>query len=158
MYKIGIIGSTEDRFKQPKRIRRYIDDIITLLGFQYNNDVVFNVMGDIGVGLWTIDMCIDNQLRHHLFLPSTVENTSCHWYTEQQHLLEKGYSNAHSISICNNSDVYKRLIDYSNFVICFWAGNKQGEIYESILYAMHNNKMILNGLDKLRMMTRDGIK
>lgn len=162
MYKIGIIGSLQNRFKDADKAHRRLDEVMELLEFQYHSEMTFNIAGDIGTGLWAIDKCMAKDYKYHLFLPCELDETSTHWYEDQQQLLQKGYNNANSISICSSSGpdyekTYKQIVDDSNFLVCFWGGSKQSEIYGTIGWAFTTNKMILDGLNELKMMTYEGV-
>lgn len=155
MYKIGILGNGPERFNDPEKIKRSIDWAFDLLSFQYNKDTtIFNIRGNIGVGLWSAEVCEKYQYKYHLFLPYSIEATSEQWYDQQKIDINEYYRKASSITICNNlENTNKYLIDDSNFVVCFWAGNKGGGTYRSIKYAMDHNKILVNGMHDLRLIT-----
>jgi hypothetical protein len=171
MYKIGIIGHSPEHFSDPKPedVCRSIGNIIELLRFQYGENVIFNTVGETGIGLWTAEECLKKETRckYHIFMPCYLQVTSDGWLENQAELLEKCYNNAYSITVCSNIkstnkeeelESYRRLIDDSNFVICFWVGKKQGKTFEAIKYALSTNKMVLNGLDKLCLLTNEDIR
>lgn len=162
MYNIGIIGSEQDRITDTNKVKHVVCETMDLLDYQYSN-MAFNIKGDIGVGIWALEHSIESNYRYNLHLPYSIENTCQYWYKSQQELLYKAYEKAYSISICQNDsskedEANKRIIDNSNFTICFWAGNKQGSVYDAIVYAMNNSKMVIDGLNGLKMITADDIK
>jgi len=161
MYKIGIIGHGPERFDDLQKVQRLVGNTIDLLGFQYGgeDDVVFNIKGSIGVGLWSAEECIDRDYRYHLFLPYSAKKTSKHWYDDQQRQLLNQYNRAYSLTICNpdrtgNVEAYEYLTDNSNFVVCFWNGIKQGKTANTIEYAIDNNKIVLNAMNDLKLVTK----
>lgn len=170
MYKIGIIGHSPEHFSvpSPDEVQRKIANTIDLLESQYNTDlVVFNLFGDIGVGLWTAEECMkranDNaqfNCAYHLFMPYTPEITSEGWFDNQIDTLNRCYKKARAITICNDApnESLKQLINDSGFVVSFWVGKKQGKTFEAIKYALATNKMVLNGLDGLRMITNEDMR
>jgi len=167
MYKIGIIGSGPERFSDLAKVRRAVGYTIDHLGFQYG-DVVFNIRSNIGVGLWAGEECIDREYKYHLFLPYSLEKTAEHWYDDQRNMLVKQYGMAYSLTIAHPEqsnrvhdydESYDILIDDSNFLVCFWSGVKQGEVFDTIKCALKHNKIVVNGLDDFKLMTnKDLIK
>lgn len=164
MYKIGIIGSGPERLGNHKEVRRSIGRLIDHLSVQYGeDDVVFNINGDIGVGLWSAWACVDQDYRYHLFLPYSIEKTIIHWYDDQKISMREYYGHAHSLTICHQDsscedESYNQLIDASNFVVCFWAGNKQGKVFDAIKHALATNKIVLDGFNDLRLMTNHDVR
>jgi len=165
MYKIGIIGHGPERLDDPDKVQRLIGLTIELLGFQYGeDDVVFNIQGAIGVGLWAAEACIEQGFKYHLFLPYSVEETSKHWYYDQQQRLLNQYNNAYSLTICKPDEltgedfVHKSLIDQSNFVVFFWQGMKQGKTANAVKHAFSVNKLALNAMQNLELITARDFK
>jgi len=163
MYKIGIIGHGPEYYSEPDHILLAIENIIDLLGFQYGESTVFNVAGETGVGLWSAEIAFNRKIKYHIFLPYTFEQTCEHWYEEQKNILIKCCNRAFSITSCypdkkHIDDSYKFLVDDSNFIICYWIGKKQGKTFEAIKYALETNKLVLNGLDDLKLITNLDIK
>jgi uncharacterized phage-like protein YoqJ len=167
MYKIGIIGHSPEHFSNPTpdEIVSKIKDAIELLRYQYKDadHLIFNVAGETGVGLWAAEYCMNEVLNYHMFLPFVPDKTSENWLDEQKALLNACYNPANAITICNdeNEDFVdaslKQIVDGSNFTICFWVGKKQGKTYDIIQYALANNKIVLNGLDGLRLVTNEDL-
>ena len=170
MYKIGIVGHSPENISMPEdKVKRTIRQTIDLLNYQYNTDVIFNVMGEIGVGLWAAEECIDlpndhdgTPFRYHIFLPYPQEMTAEYWYDDQKELLRKCCNNAYSITTCEfqrglSGHSYQDLVFDSNFLICFWTGKKQGKTFETIRFALQNNKIVLNGLHELKLITNKNI-
>jgi hypothetical protein len=179
MYKIGIIGHSPEHFSVPSaaEVRKTINNTIDLLALQYGPDsVMFNVAGDIGVGLWASEICMNKQdpenpcndflafkCAYHMFMPYIPERTADGWFDDQAETLNRCYQKAKAITICNEPvnaqlESLKQLVNDSSFVICFWIGKKQGKTFETIKYALSTNKMVLNGLDGLRMITNQDLK
>lgn len=174
MYKIGIIGHSPEHFSVPsaEEVQKTISGTIDLLASQYGTEpVMFNVSGDIGVGLWSAELCMEKaeaetehnfKCQYHIFMPYLPEKTSEDWFENQIASLKKCYANAKAITICNADNAQleslKQLVDDSNFVICFWIGKRQGKTFETIKYALEKNKMVLNGLNELKMVTNDDVK
>lgn len=163
MYKIGIIGSGPERFSDPDAPRRIIHTVVDILGFQYGKDeTVFNVKGNIGVGMWAVESCMELDYKYHLFLPFSLEKTCMHWYEDQREQLRRQFDHAYSITISHpdlvqDDNTYHHLVDVSNFIVCFWAGNKNGQIFSAIQHAFKKNKIVLNGLNELKLITNKDI-
>lgn len=164
MYKIGIIGSGPERFGEPEKIRRSIDDTINLLGSEYSEQgLIFNIKGEIGVAQWAVESCLDGTQKYHLFMPFSLQKTYEHWYDDQKEKLSAHYTRAHSLTICRIDneavdDAYEKIVDDSNFIVCFWPGNCVGQIAEAIKYALSKNKIVLDGLNDLRLLTNQSLK
>lgn len=174
MYKIGIVGHCPENLTvfSEEKTKGLIKEVIDTLSYQYGFDVIFNVIGKVGIGLWTAEECTPQfpdyirLHRYHLFLPFPQEITSEDWFDEQKELLKKCCDNAWTITICNAKktplengySTYKELVHDSNFVIFFWTGKKQGKTFETIRYALENNKLSLNALKDLRLITNKDIK
>lgn len=172
MYKIGIIGHSPEYFSVPSvdEVRKIIRDNLNTLSYQYGKDVIFNVVGEIGAGLWVAEECVvgradgGHPLNYHLYLPFPSDITSNDWYDYQKELLKKCCNNARSLTICNskkmteNESPFEALVNDSNFIICYWTGKKQGRTFETIKYALKNNKMMLNGLNGLSLVTNKNIE
>ena len=165
MYKIGIIGHSPEHFSDQGSIKVRLNNTLDLLRFQYGDSVIFNLAGEIGIGLWAAEMCMNKETSYyyHLYLSKVPEETSEEWYQDQKDLLKECYNHAHAMTICGNKNengpfTYKNLIDSSSFVICFWVGKHQGRTYEAIKHALSTNKMVLNGLDELKLITNQDLK
>jgi len=168
MYKIGIMGHSPEYFSLPEdKIRDLLRETIGLLVYQYK-DVIFNIDADIGAGLWAADECLhsggvfDGPVYYHLFLPYPLEITSEDWYDDQKELLKNCCNHAHSITICEAgkpasiSSVYQpgcEIVQDSNFTIFYWNGMKQGHTFQAIKHALESNKVAINGLDDLKLIT-----
>ena len=169
MYRIGIIGHGPEHFADVESTRRTVRDTIDLLRHHYGTDndekLIFNVAGNIGVGQWAAEKCLEDGDRYHLFLPFQPEIVAEHWYNEQQQALFEHYKYARGLSICSPKppvsseeyDIqcgysYEDLADASNFIVAFWVGKKQGKVYNAIKYAQINSqKLVLDGLNELKL-------
>lgn len=166
MYRIGIVGHTVEHFRDPAAAKRKVRRTIDLLNYQYNNEVMYNVAGNIGVGLWTTNKCLEESYKYHLFCPFPLEVTCEHWYDGQKKDLTRAFSYAYALSIMEperksanlSNMVNERIVDNSNFVIAFWMGKKQGHTYDAITYALETNKLILNGLKDLKLITNNDVR
>lgn len=169
MYRIGVIGHSPEYFIDPGAVQRTVERTIDLLSFQYDVDnMIFNIGGDIGVGLWAANYCRKNSYKYHLFIPFPLETTLEHWYDDQQRDLRLAYSHAYALSVgVVNSErksttvdnrTNQNVVDNSNFVIAFWMGKQQGHTFDTIHYAFKRQKLILNGLEELKLITDKDIK
>jgi hypothetical protein len=162
MYKIGITGHSPEHYSDSEHVMSSIEQTIDLLGFQYGENTIFNILGETGAGLWAADIARNKNFKYHLFLPYSFEQTCEHWYDEQKNVLLKCCNRAFSITTCysdnsHENDSYKFLIEDSNFIICYWIGKKQGKTFDAIKYSLKNNKLALNGLDDLKLLTNTDI-
>lgn len=176
MHKIAIIGNRPENIRAVDNdlMRSKVDSAIELLSWQYSYDqFMFNIIGERGVCQWAIEKCIAEQLgdpsafRYHLFLPFMVEETSKFWYDDQKAFLSKAFENASATTIVFPTLLHKEealveaeksAIRDSSFVVAFWSGQKQGKTYSAMQYAMNTNKLVLDGLRDLKMITRATLK
>lgn len=158
MYKIGIIGHGPEHLHSIEGVESTIVQTMDLLCFQYGDQMVYNIVGNVGVGLLAAKTCYEKDIPYHIILPYQLNDTIEHWYKEQQDELKIYMQGTRGITICYNSTdakdmSYMNLVDNSNFVVCFWSGKKQGKTYDAIRYALTANKLILNGLNDLKLIT-----
>jgi len=160
MHKIGIIGhSVEYLGSDIEKIKASINYTIDLLIFQYGrSELVFNICGRPGVSDWVAEECMKNKYKYHLYLPYPEDQTSQHWYNNQKASLAAHYKNAYAVTVCSPNTYcedtsHERLVDGSNFVVCFWVGKKQGQTFEAIKHALYSNKIVVNALSNLKLIT-----
>lgn len=176
MHKIAVIGNRPENIRTVDidNLRFKIDSAIELLSWQYSHEqFMFNMVGERGVCQWAIEKCIKEQLgdpsgfRYHLFLPFMADETSKFWYDDQKQFLLTAFENASATTIVfptlgYNPDVLveaeKAAIKNSSFVLAFWSGQKQGKTYQAMQYAMRTNKLVLDGLRDLRMITKHTLR
>lgn len=159
MYRIGIIGHGPEVFSD-NEYQTTIKRTINLLANQYSEDLIFNIGSEIGVEHTAMEVCLRHEFHYHLFLPAQLESVGRFWYERQQLDLEKYFKKARGVTISMKEmtaeaevESYKQLIDHSNFLVCFWIGKKQGRTADAIRYALSTNKLTLNGLNELRLIT-----
>lgn len=135
-----------------------------ILNYQYGQDLVFNLIGEPGAGICSIKNCLMKGLKYHLYVPCLKDKVlqASYLTEEQKQDLAHGFDNAYNLTISGptkndyyiqNQQCFTEAIDHANFSICFWVGKKQGMTYDCIKYAHKNNKLILNGLDDLKLIT-----
>lgn len=166
MYRIGMIGHSPEYFSNPGSIKDKLERVLDLIRFQYGEELVFNLAGDIGVGEWAADTCIEKKYKYHLFLPYPVEEMESLWYPEQWQAVRTHFKTAWATTIsfpqfapgeqreCEN---YYNLVDSSAFIICFWNGMKQGIVADTIRYALSQHKLVVNGLNDLKLVTSEDL-
>ena len=165
MYRIGIIGPGPERIADHDKMIRNIGLTIDLLVYQYDNDdagTIFNIGSNIGVDHWAIDYCLNNGIKYHIHMPALPAKVSEHWYNYQRDNLDRFFNHARATTVCtselSSGAIYEsdqNLIDNSNFVVCFWLGIKQGRTANAIKYALSTNKLMLNGLSELKLITNN---
>jgi hypothetical protein len=163
MYKIGIVGHGPEHLHPLDDARRTVGQIVSLLSFQYGDQLVYNIIGEVGIGLMATKECFDHNRLYCMYLPYPPDETTEYWYDDQKNEFYQYYSRARAITTCypNNNwedKAYENLIDDSNFLVCFWIGKKQGKTFDAIKYALKTNKLVLNGLNDLRLVTNKDIK
>ena len=165
MYRVGIIGHTPEHFSDREAAKRVVNQTLDLISYQYDEDLIINLVGDIGVGDWSAEFCAERGLRYHLFLQCPIEDMKDIWFEDQFNSLNRHFIYAWATTISfpkykspeQMTENYKHIIDNSNFVIYFWNKMKQGTIYESIKYALTTNVLSINGLDERKLITNEDI-
>lgn len=168
MYKVGLVGQTSEYIKDPEKLRSLVNKTVDLIKFQYGEDLVFNVVGDIGVSEWAVDDCVGMNIKYHLFLPYPPHFMEMLWYESQYIKLKSHFNHAWSMTVTaykydkgteveDKANTYKKLVDNSQFLICFWDGMKQGPMFECIKHALATNKLAINAMDERKMITNEDL-
>jgi len=165
MYRIGIVGHRPEYVSNHESMIRNVDRVIDLISYQYGEDLIINVGGDIGVDQWALRSCANRKIRYHLFLPCTVDVFSENWYDEQKEFLNECFKKSWAVTVHSTEysqqterETYKHIVDMSDFIICFWNGMQQGHIFDCIKYALGNNKLTINGSNDLKLVTNDDMR
>lgn len=183
MYKVGIIGHSPENFADQDSVIRSIKRIVDLVYHQYgklnyhfnrdgimehiNNSLVVNIPATLGAGMWAGKACLENNIKYHLFLPFPHEITSQFWYDNQKSDLNALFRGSYETSTQsfdqNDGDkaifiTNKAVIDNSNFTVAFWEHGRLGKTSEAIKYALANNKLILDGMNDLKLITNEDFK
>jgi len=167
MYKIGIIGHEPDRWGSEDHTASVVADVIDLLVHQYchlDTDLIFHVSANIGIGHMAAQHCMSSGIKYHLHLPMPIEKASAEWFDSQKEDLLVYYKHADGITISNFDKgtmtesiqaSYAKIVDVSSVMIYFWRHIKQGNTAYAIKHAFSINKIALNGLDNLKLITRN---
>jgi hypothetical protein len=166
MHNVCVFGhKTGDLHLPYEQVEGHIKSVLDILKFQYDSTLCLKVDGEIGVGQSVTKIAQELGIRYHIFLPCPIELLGGDWFEEQAKQLERDYKLAYSTTL-----LATELTDYSlkerdyhmigacSFAICFWEGKKQGRTYDLINYALHTNKLILNGLQDLQLVTKKDTK
>lgn len=127
MYRIGFIGHRQGDFRiDAELLKRKINDAVERIEYQYGKGLVINVDGEIGVGQCIIDTASSFSIKYHLYLPFPIDFVGEEWYEAQRKNLVRQYDLASAVTIISNKrnkrnirERDKRLIENSNFIICF---------------------------------------
>ena len=165
MYRIGIVGHRPEYVSDRDLMMRTIDRVIDLVSYQYGDDLIINVGGDIGVSQWVLKSCGSRKIKYHLFLPCTTDVFSENWYDSQKVFLDECFKkswavtiNSEEYNLKSEGQTYEHIVDMSDFVICFWNGMQQGPTFDSITYALKENKLTLNGFNDLKLVTNEDMR
>ena len=164
MYRIGIIGHRPEYLSDHDKIISKVDRVIDLISYQYGKDLIINVSGETGIEQWAAEICMKKEIKYHLFLPCHPDLLSLEWYENQKKLLSDCFKKSWATTIYSyeySKDAerknYEHIIKMSDFVICFWNGMKQGSTFDCVLYSLGQNKITLNGLNDLKLITNEEI-
>lgn len=165
MYRIGVVGHRPEYVPDIDAMVRIIDRSIDLVSYQYGEDLIINVGGDIGVAQWALKSCTDRKIKYHLFLPCPTDIFSDSWYDDQKIFLDECFKKSWAVTINSaeysfksEKQTYEYIIDMSDFIICFWNGMKQGSTFDCITYALKVNKLTLNGFNDLKLVTNEDMR
>ena len=170
MYNVGVFGHRAgDWHIEPDILKSRIRNVIDVLRFQYGRELILNVDGESGAGVEVIDLAIELKVKYNMFLVSSPEFNKVFYENENEKAmakrLEAQYNNSYGITI--RSSMYNKsfeidrdrlLIDGSSFLICFWEEKKQGRTFDMIKYSLATNKLVLNGLSDLKMISNIDLK
>ena len=164
MYRVGIVGHRPEYVPDQKLMTNTIDRVIDLISYQYDEDLIINVGGEIGVEQWTSEICGQRNVKYHLFLPCHPDLLSVEWYEDQKRVLDNCFKKSWATTVYSHeysreAEVknHEHVVNMSDFIICFWNGMKQGTTFNSIIYALKQNKITLNGLNDLKLITNEDI-
>jgi YspA SLOG family len=166
MHNIGIVGHRAGNFHiEESKLKSKIQEVLDTLSFQYGEELCLNVDGETGVGLYVVQAAQKLNIKYHIFLPCPIEFVGQEWFDSQRHELELYFQKAHSTttmssrpSAANEKDRDLCLVNYSSFLICFWDGCRQGRTFGIIKQALTTNKLVLNGLNGLKMISAIDLK
>ena len=166
MHRVAIIGHRAGTFHIDEELLKSKTMVaLEIMAFQYDKDLVLLADGEPGVGHFAINNAKELGVKYHMFLPCPLGLVGGSWLDEQRESFKQHFNGSYSTTICSSkltadSEVQRdhSMVDTSNFVICFWEGRHQGRTYEAIKYALKNNKLVLNGLDELKMISNNDMQ
>jgi len=160
--KIAISGHRPDSFLvshySPESVVRIANDIVCVFRRKFGDELLFNLGGAIGVDQWVGRICMEQNIRYHMFLPFRPEIQARYWSKEQRKELDEQLKHASGIHISNLSGQYspyifqernKKMIDGADFLVAFWVGKRKGGTYNAMKYALSESKFVFNALNKL---------
>lgn len=150
MYKVGIFGHRAGDFHLDPQIVQYnVNDVLGVLNHQYKSELLINTDVEPGVGEMVVSSCNDFGIKYHLYLVCpTTTNHNAFGITIR--------ANTYSLQYEIERD--QRLVDDSAFLVCFWEGKHQGRTFNLLKYALAQNKIVLNGLDELKLITSNDLR
>ena len=168
LYKVAVIGDLPeyDSISSKESVQCKVEHIIDIIQYQYGHNLVINAAGHPHVGIFAAKKCLADNIKFHLFMPCPIEEMDEVFYGEQQADLQNVFTNAWSTTISSSNYTtgpslyhgnYKNLVDNSAFVICLWSGRKQGEVHAAMSYALSASKLLIDGMDDLKLMTKSTI-
>ena len=162
MYKVGIIGHRAGTYHvEAEILQSRIKGVLEVLKYQYGNDLMINIGGgssEADTNALVGKTCRELGIKYSMFLISPISN-------DDVSILLNNYRNASGVTIRSSEyikeydiEVSERLIDDSNFIICFWEGKKTGRTFDLIKYALKKSRIVLNGFDELKLLTNIDLK
>jgi hypothetical protein len=166
MHNVGIIGHRAGNFHiDEKQLKAKIQEALEILSFQYGDELCLNVDGETGVGFFVMRAANELNIKYHIFLPCPIEFVGRDWFDSQKQELGLYFKKAHSTttisskpSAANEKDRDQCLVSCSSFLICFWEGCRQGRTFGAIKQALTTNKLVLNGLNELKLVSNMDLK
>ncbi len=167
MIKIAVVGHSPDSFANVKSIAYAIDNAVALIQQQHKqeNDFIFLLNGNPGVGQWFVNTLIEKELPYEIFLSSPPEDTSAYWSDEQREKFMFQLNKTKAIHVFDAGNTYescikrdRAMIDASQWVLVFWNDKHQGFTYFAMEYAIHNNKIVYNGINDLELISSEKLK
>lgn len=164
MVKVCVLGHSPDEFTCHEKIQHVIDDVVVVLKRQYSGQLELNTTCEPGVGHWLVQKAIEHNIKYNVYIAGPPNEQSKYWTNEQQSNFIKYLDSAASIHVeyenispilLNKRNI--KMIDNSQWILVFWNGRHQGFTYNAIEYAISSNKIVLNGLDNLKMILSENI-
>jgi uncharacterized phage-like protein YoqJ len=161
MHNIGIFGhNISDLAGDLDGAKKAVCSALDTIKIQYGKSLSINLDGEIGIGHIAGEYAKVIKVKYHMFIPCPVELIGEEWYDEQRASLERQLNTSSATTIIgsrltkNNFTARdQKVIDSSSFVICFWNGKKQGRTFDMIKYSLLTNKLVLNGLNDLKLVS-----
>lgn len=168
---VSITGHRSDAFIQSHytdgMVKLIAEGVVATFKREYEENLIFNIGGAIGVDSWVAQTCIEQKVKYHLYLPMLSELQSKYWTEEQKEDLNIQLTKASAINIFDSSGEYKvwsyherdkMMVDNSNILVAFWVGKRQGGTYNTIKYALKQSKFTLNALNELKPIFSEQLK
>jgi len=165
VYQVGFVGNSISRFPSQEDQDSCRQDVrrtvLEIMDQYYPNPVCINVMGNAGVGFWTVEACLEYDIDYHLFLPclpdAWIENLPLNQVIQGSKFVERCSGLTVSKPVLSKDSVReaaKVLTDTSDFLVAFSLGHLSGLTYETIVYALDNSKIILDGFNNLGLVKK----
>lgn len=144
---IGITGHREKYFKNPERERAYFQKQFRVLletFFDYKKDTLLNVGGCTGVDMWSVGVALEVGLCFKFWLPFSLKELKNYRTSNEYLVLKECVSSELCVGVNEyfkkyNSRAYqgrnRQIVDNSNILVAYWAGNKRSGTYNCIRYA-----------------------
>ena len=167
MIKIAVIGHGPEDYTHVTEIARRMDDALAIIKRQHfpEQDVLFNVNCEPGVGQWFCSILAEYHMPYEVYISNMIDKHGLEWSDAQRDCLRQQIDRARAIHICAMANTYdarlirnKRMVDDAQWILVFWNGSHRGITYETMLYALTNNKIVYNGIDGLHLLDNTNIK
>lgn len=169
--KIAISGHRPDSFLvshySPESIIRIANDIVCIFQREFDDKLLFNLGGAIGVDQWVGKACMEQNVKYHMFLPFRPEIQAKYWNNDQRKELDRQLKHASGIHISNPSEFFipdlyqegnKKMVDNADFLVAFWVGKRKGGTYNAMQYALSQSKFVFNAINKLCPVFSENLK
>ncbi len=171
--KIAITGHRPDTFivshYSLDTIIRMADNMVCVFQREFQEDLVFNLGGAIGVDQWVGMACIEHGVPYKLYLPFHPSIQARFWSKEQRNELDRQMKHAIGINIVepNPNAEYQpylyqvrnaNMVDASDFTVAFWVGKRRGGTFNAMQYSLKQSKFVFNALNETKLVFKKDLK
>lgn len=146
---------------------RIVDDTACILKREYGDELQLNLGGAIGIDQMMGAAAIEHEIRYVLYLPFKPEIQAKYWKPKQRAELDRQMSRAAGITIVNPNEEYhprwyherdRLMVNEADFTVGFWVGRRQGGTFETMKYSLRQSKMVVNAMDRMRLVFKQDLE
>lgn len=163
---IGIVGHSPENL--PPDAEGQVKVAILRLLKDHGDDLNITLVsnGNIGVGHFVCKAALELNIPYYLLLARGPRILGEFWYDKQVDDLINFYEKATEIYVnrigtslnaqaIEETDI--KLINESNFLLCFWDGRKSGRTYSILKKALQLNKMTYNVFKNYKLISKNDL-
>jgi hypothetical protein len=170
--RIAISGHRKDALLQSKYseecLKTNIENVIYRLKKEYKEKLIFNLGGAQGIDNYFGEICLNEKIRFHLYLPFHPKIHTKFWDGDEKKIFDCLLKGAIGIDIVDPdpNQTYKKenyfvrnnnMINEASFLIAFWVGKKRGGTFHAMNYALNQSKFVFNALNEMKLVFKEDL-